>query len=86
LRNDDPDTRPVFFKLAQFQTAKTDLVPLIISYPGDSDIVFNARKWQHTIMSSMQGWGVPHDGGLGYGRSVVVVVDDAVDVHLYRAL
>jgi hypothetical protein len=44
LRNDDADLRTVFFKLAKFETAKTDLVPLLCNYPGEKDVVFNTRK------------------------------------------
>jgi len=45
LRKDDPDTREVFFKLGAFDTARKDLVPLLIHYPQDHDIVYNAREW-----------------------------------------
>eukprot|EP00955_Chlamydomonas_euryale_P074094 361935-Chlamydomonas_euryale.AAC.19 len=48
LRNDDPDLRTVFFKLAQFETARKDLLPLITTYPGDLELVTNARKF--TVM------------------------------------
>lgn len=43
LRRDDPDTRDVFFKLGEFATAKSDLVPMIVTYPDDTDLVYNAR-------------------------------------------
>lgn len=43
LRNDDPDLRTVFFKLCRFETAKTDLVPLLKACAGEKDIVFNTR-------------------------------------------
>ena len=34
--------RPAFFALGGFNIAKTDLVPLIVSYPDDADVVYNA--------------------------------------------
>jgi len=43
LRKDDPDTRDVFFKLGAFDTARKDLVPLLVTYPHDQPIVYNAR-------------------------------------------
>ena len=43
LRNADPETRAAFFKLGQFTVAKTDLVPIIVSNAGDTDLVYNAR-------------------------------------------
>lgn len=43
LRNDDPDLRTVFFKLCRFETAKTDLVPLLKACAGEKDMVFNTR-------------------------------------------
>ena len=45
LRNDDPDTRDAFFKVAEFDLARSDLVPIITTYPEDKELVFNARKW-----------------------------------------
>ncbi|KAG1661086.1 hypothetical protein FOA52_012075, partial [Chlamydomonas sp. UWO 241] len=44
LRNDDPDLRTVFFKLASFETPRTDLLPLLTTYPGDEEIVTAALK------------------------------------------
>uniref|UniRef100_A0A7S3VNX6 Timeless N-terminal domain-containing protein n=1 Tax=Dunaliella tertiolecta TaxID=3047 RepID=A0A7S3VNX6_DUNTE len=44
LRKDDPDTRDVFFKLGAFETARKDLVPLLIHYPQDHAIVYNSLK------------------------------------------
>ena len=43
LRRDLPGTREVFHLLGQYNLVKTDLVPLIVTYPGDHDIVFNSR-------------------------------------------
>jgi hypothetical protein len=45
LRRDDPDTRDVFFKLGEFDTAKNDLVPIIVTYPDDTELVYNTRAW-----------------------------------------
>ena len=42
LRNDDPKTREALQILGQYNIAKTDLVPLIVTYPRDSDLVYNA--------------------------------------------
>ena len=42
LRKDDPDTRAAFFKLGQFNVAKSDLVPIIVTYAHDTDLVYNA--------------------------------------------
>ncbi|CAD7696779.1 unnamed protein product [Ostreobium quekettii] len=44
LRRDDPDSRDVFFFLGQMDLPRNDLVPLITTYPNDSDIVYNALK------------------------------------------
>lgn len=42
LRNDDPKTREALQILGQYNIAKTDLVPLIVTYPQDTDVVYNA--------------------------------------------
>jgi hypothetical protein len=48
LRKDDPDTRPVFFKLGGFHLAANDLVPLVVTYPTEHEVVYNAREcFQH---------------------------------------
>jgi hypothetical protein len=44
LRKDDPDMRPVFFKLGGFHLAANDLVPLVVTYPNEHDVVYNARE------------------------------------------
>eukprot|EP00891_Asterochloris_glomerata_P008793 jgi/Astpho2/8793/Aster-05348 len=44
LRNDDPKTREALQILGQYNIAKTDLVPLIVTYPQDTDLVYNALK------------------------------------------
>lgn len=44
LRNDDSQSRETFFTLGEFDIAKHHLMPLITTYPGDVDVVFNALK------------------------------------------
>ncbi|KAK9804992.1 hypothetical protein WJX73_009460 [Symbiochloris irregularis] len=44
LRQDDPEHRPAFTALCKFNIARSDLVPLIISYADDMDLVYNALK------------------------------------------
>lgn len=56
FRHDDPEARPAFFAVSKYNFARSDLVPLITSYPDDYDVVYNARAWG-------QGWG--STAGLG---------------------
>lgn len=42
LRQDQPATRPAFAALSRYNVARADLVPLIVAYPADVDLVFNA--------------------------------------------
>ena len=73
FRNDDPEERPAFFAVHKYNLARSDLVPLIVTYPEDYDIVYNARKFktwtwnsQDVVLSysasftveCMQGWKV----------------------------
>ena len=44
LRRDDPYERQVFFRLGQWDLVSTDLVPLIVQYQEDGDVVYNALK------------------------------------------
>ena len=44
LRRDDPYTRDVFHRLCQWDLVATDLVPLVVQYQDDSDVVYNALK------------------------------------------
>ena len=44
LRRDDPYTRDVFHRLCQWGLVATDLVPLVVQYQDDSDVVYNALK------------------------------------------
>lgn len=45
LRGDDEEERPAFFAISQFNLARSDLVPLITTYPDDHEVVYNAREW-----------------------------------------
>jgi hypothetical protein len=58
LRRDDPDTRDVFFKLGEFDTARSDLVPIIVTHPDDADLVYNVREWLLDVRASTDA--VPH--------------------------
>lgn len=44
LLRQDTDTREAFQVLGQYNIAKSDLVPLIVTYPKDTDVIYNARK------------------------------------------
>jgi hypothetical protein len=57
FRYDDPETRPAFFAVSKYNFARSDLVPLIVTYPDDYDIVYNAREWPNSSMAAclMQG-------------------------------
>jgi hypothetical protein len=44
LRGDDEEERPAFFAISQFNLARSDLVPLITTYPDDHEVVYNARE------------------------------------------
>ena len=44
LRRDDTFDRQVFHRLGQWDLVSTDLVPLIVAYQEDQDIVYNALK------------------------------------------
>jgi hypothetical protein len=41
LRQDDAEKRPAFFALSSTNISKTDLVPLLMAYPDNKDVVFN---------------------------------------------
>ena len=47
LRQDNRGLRPAFMTLGQYCIARTDLVPLITTYPGAWDIVYNACECIH---------------------------------------
>jgi len=42
LRQDDAEKRPAFFALSSTNISKTDLVPLLMAYPDNKDVVFNS--------------------------------------------
>ena len=44
FRGDDAAERPAFFAVSKYNFARSDLVPLIVTYPEDYDVVFNARE------------------------------------------
>eukprot|EP00887_Chlorella_sp_A99_P001979 scaffold18.g1979.t1 len=44
FRSDDPEDRPAFFAVSKYNFARSDLVPLIVTYPDDYDVVYNALK------------------------------------------
>jgi Timeless protein len=48
LRQDDPVTREAFFEIGRKNIIKTDLIPLIMGYVDDLDVVYNARKPPYT--------------------------------------
>ncbi len=45
FRYDDPEMRPAFFAVSKYNFARSDLVPLIVTYPEDYEVVYNAREW-----------------------------------------
>lgn len=61
FRFDDQVERPAFFAVSKYNFAKTDLVPLLVTYPEDYDVVYNTcaccdsevyciGMWAHTIL------------------------------------
>lgn len=44
FRYDDPESRPAFFAVSKYNFARSDLVPLIVTYPEDYEVVYNARE------------------------------------------
>ena len=44
LLRQDTETREAFQVLGQYNIAKSDLVPIIVTYPKDTDLVYNACK------------------------------------------
>jgi hypothetical protein len=45
FRYDDPEHRPAFFAVSKYNFARSDLVPLVVTYPDDYDVLYNAREW-----------------------------------------
>ena len=59
LHKDDPVQRPAFLALGGFNLAKTDLVPLMVTFPGDVDVVYNARTplpWLNALATWSTCW------------------------------
>jgi hypothetical protein len=44
LRQDDSETKEAFQILGHYNIATSDLVPIIVTYPKETDIVYNARE------------------------------------------
>ena len=53
FRHDDPEYRHAFFAIHKYNFAKTDLVPLLVTYPDDYEVVYNTLKvCTHLTMQS----------------------------------
>ena len=53
FRHDDSEHRHAFFAIHKYNFAKTDLVPLLVTYPDDYDVVYNTLKvCTHLTMQS----------------------------------
>jgi hypothetical protein len=53
FRHDDPVERHAFFAIHKYNFAKTDLVPLLLTYPDDYDVIYNTLKvCTHLTMQS----------------------------------
>jgi hypothetical protein len=44
LRRDDPSQRDIFMQLGKWNTIRQDILPIIIHYRHDFDLVLNAGK------------------------------------------
>ena len=44
LRQDESEGKEAFQVLGQYNIAKSDLVPIIVTYPKETEIVYNACK------------------------------------------
>lgn len=45
LRRDDPTEREIFLQLGKWNTIRQDILPIIIHYRDDYDLVLNAGKY-----------------------------------------
>ena len=45
LRADDQEERPAFFAVHAKRLARSDLVPLVVTYPEDYGVVYSAREF-----------------------------------------
>jgi timeless len=44
FKYDHTEERPAFFAVAKYNFARTDIVPLLVTYPDDYELVYNALK------------------------------------------
>lgn len=44
FKYDHSEERPAFFAVAKYNFARSDIVPLLVTYPDDYDLVYNALK------------------------------------------
>jgi len=44
LRRDDPDAREAFYALGEMELAKTSLLPLLVAYAEEQEVVYNSRE------------------------------------------
>jgi timeless len=44
LRRDDPESRDIFMQLGKWNTIRQDILPIIISYRDQFDLVLNAGE------------------------------------------
>lgn len=49
FRFDNQTERRAFFAISKYNFARSDLVPLILAYPEDYDVVFNACTCQCAV-------------------------------------
>lgn len=76
LRQDESETREAFQVLCQYNISKSDLVPMIVTYPTETEIVYNAREswslhtllWPHTTQHKS-----PHEVDLFFCCAVKVL-------------
>lgn len=55
FRHDDGEYRHAFFAIHKYNFAKTDLVPLLLTYPDDYEVVYNTLKvCTHLTMQSAE--------------------------------
>ena len=53
LRQDDPVRREAFFALGKYGVVKSDLVSLIVTYPEDTELVYNACAPPSALVSAV---------------------------------
>lgn len=53
LRRDNTVKRPAFFTLSKSNISKSDLVPLLLAYPDNKDVVFNSgARFLQAVLSA----------------------------------